>query len=133
MSLWNPPKFLGEFERMNICDITNMFIVTLLFMAYNFVAISLATNVVKTVARYASLTRRYSRADLCQNKYLHELAATIDTWSRNLNNHNILIQNMNRGTESELKYINFCKFILWTTSVMYENLSLILILISKIS
>lgn len=67
----------------DVADI--IIVITLLFIAYSFVAMSLATNVVKTVARYASFTSRYSSADLCQYKYLHELAATIDTCERHVN------------------------------------------------
>lgn len=64
-------------NRMSRCE---PFAVTiLLFMAYSLVVMSLAMSVVRTVAMYVSFTKRYSRADLCQYKYLHVLAATIDT------------------------------------------------------
>lgn len=52
----------------------------MLFMEYSFVVISLATMVLTTVAKYVSLTKRYSRADRCQNRYLHDVAAMMDTF-----------------------------------------------------
>jgi len=57
---------------------------TLLFIAYSLVVISRATKVETTVPRYASLTKRYSSAVRCQNRYLHDVAATIDTWNQRI-------------------------------------------------
>lgn len=51
-------------NRMSRCDPLSVTI--LLFIAYNFVVISLAINVITTQARYGSLTNRYSREVRCQ-------------------------------------------------------------------
>lgn len=78
--LYSPPEVNEDVILGSLISKWDPFAVTiLLFIAYNFVVISFAINVVKTVAKYVSLTNKYSKADRCQKIYLQLLAATIDT------------------------------------------------------
>lgn len=78
--LYSPPDVKEDVILGSLISKCDPFSVTiLLFIAYNLVVMSRAINVDKTVAKYVSFTNKYSKAVLCQYKYLQVLAATIET------------------------------------------------------